>query len=78
MKLEKPTQQDYDNWIKDPSNWIWGMFYYNKKDDRILPPKRQEWMGFTTNFANRKSIAALFILLAFAGFVISFIYFKKH
>lgn len=50
--------------------WIWGIFYYNKEDDRILPPKRVPWMGWTVNFANWKSIVALVAMLAFFYFVI--------
>jgi uncharacterized membrane protein len=41
-----------------------GMFYYNKDDKRILPPKQNKWMGWTINFANPVSIFlfALFLL----------------
>ena len=57
----------------DPDNWIWGTFYYNKNDQRIFPPKRNKYMGWTINFANTKSILAfialiiLFPLLAFCA-----------
>ena len=44
-----------------------GIFYYNKEDKRIFPPKRIEWMGFTVNFANPKSV--LFSI----GFLLLFI-----
>lgn len=50
--------------------WIWGIFYYNKEDDRIFPPKRLPWMGWTVNFANSKSIAALVAMLIFFYFII--------
>ena len=50
--------------------WIWGIFYYNKEDDRIFPPKRLPWMGWTVNFANWKSIAALVAMLIFFYFII--------
>jgi uncharacterized membrane protein len=43
-------------WRKDPSNWIWGIFYFNKKDKRIFPPKRSRMMGLTINFANPYSV----------------------
>ncbi|MHC0442711.1 DUF5808 domain-containing protein [Flavobacterium sp. 3-210] len=59
MKSEKPTQEDYDNWHKDPSNWFLGCFYYNPKDKRLMPPKRIEWMGYTINFANPYSVMLL-------------------
>ena len=50
--------------------WIWGIFYYNKEDNRIFPPKRLPWMGWTVNFANWKSIAALVAMLIFFYFII--------
>lgn len=45
-----------DQWRNDPSKWILGVFYYNKDDKRIFPPKRIPWMGWTINFANPYSI----------------------
>jgi uncharacterized membrane protein len=76
-KQEKPSQETIDNWHKDPNNWILGIFYYNKTDKRIFPPKKIEAMGITTNFANPKSILALLVALAFFGMVIFFILNKK-
>jgi len=55
---------------KRDENWIWGIFYYNKEDDRIFPPKRIPWMGFTVNFANPKSILAFLMMMAFFGFIL--------
>lgn len=61
----------YDH--SNPENWIWGLFYYNKKDPRILPPKRNEWLGWTVNFANPKSVtiflAMIVLFLAFILFI---------
>ena len=59
-----------DNLGNNSGKWIWGIFYYNKEDNRIFPPKRIPWMGWTVNFANWKSIAALNAMLAFFYFVI--------
>ncbi|WP_426483896.1 DUF5808 domain-containing protein [Flavobacterium sp. 2] len=59
MKSEKPTQEDYNNWHKDPNNWFLGCFYYNPKDKRLMPPKRIAWMGYTINFANPYSVMLL-------------------
>jgi len=70
---QDPSKETLDKWNKDPNNWIWGIFYYNKEDKRIFPPKRIEDMGSTINFANQKSILALLIALAFFGMVIFFI-----
>ncbi|MFL5754277.1 MAG: DUF5808 domain-containing protein [Bacteroidia bacterium] len=52
----------------DPSNWIWGIFYYNKDDKRLFPPKRIPYLGWTVNFANPYSVLCmigLIILLVF-------------
>jgi len=53
-----------NNYGNDGANWIWGIFYYNKNDKRIFPPKRIPWMGWTVNFANWKSILALVVVIA--------------
>jgi len=66
---EKPTQETLDAWHNDPKNWKLGLFYFNKSDKRIFPPKRIQGMGWTVNFANPWSILsivgiiALFLLL---------------
>lgn len=36
---------------KDPGNWK-GLFYYNRKDPRLLVPKFDPSMGWTFNFAS--------------------------
>ena len=66
-----------DNLGNNSEKWIWGIFYYNKEDNRIFPPKRIPWMGWTVNFANWKSIAALIAMLAFFCFVVFMIYRSK-
>jgi len=73
----KPSQETQDQWSKDPKNWKWGVFYYNKADKRIFPPKRIPWMGWTINFANTKSILAFLIMLLFFLFVVNMIN-KNH
>ncbi|HKO75769.1 MAG TPA: DUF5808 domain-containing protein [Flavobacterium sp.] len=70
---ENPNQETLEKWTKDPKNWIWGIFYYNKEDQRIFPPKKNEGMGSTINFANPKSVLALLVALAFFGMVTFFI-----
>lgn len=47
----------------DSKFWKYGLFYYNKEDKRLFPPKRLKWMGWTINFANPYSILAFIILL---------------
>ncbi|MEI6682669.1 MAG: DUF5808 domain-containing protein [Bacteroidota bacterium] len=56
----KPDHDLYDTWHDDPSNWKLGLFYYNKLDKRIFPPKRIQGLGWTVNFANPRSY--LFLL----------------
>lgn len=48
----------------DPSYYKMGIFYYNKNDKRIFPPKRNPALGWTINFANPYSV------LAFVGAVL--------
>ena len=60
---EKISDETKRRWHQDPNNWVLGVFYYNKDDKRIFPPKRIPWMGFTINFANPLSVAVLFVLL---------------
>ncbi|MCX6152712.1 MAG: DUF5808 domain-containing protein [Candidatus Kapabacteria bacterium] len=72
---EKPSQQTKDEWHNNPSNWKLGIFYYNKSDPRLFPPKRIWWTGWTVNFANPFSILAL-IGLILAIFVLMY-FFKK-
>ena len=60
-----------NDWNSDEF-WIWGIFYYNKDDKRLFPPKRNPWMGYPTNFANPKSVLALFAFIVFLLGVIFF------
>ncbi len=61
----KPSKETLDEWHKDPNNWIFGIFYFNKKDKRIFPPKRNPMFGWTINFANPISIFSLLAIIAF-------------
>ncbi len=49
---QKPDKETLNRWHSDPANWRWGVFYYNKEDKRIFPPKRLAMFGWTVNFAN--------------------------
>lgn len=66
---ENPTPETQERWRQDPNNWIWGIFYYNKEDKRLLPPKRITIMGWTTNFANPKSVLFMIGIILFFVFV---------
>jgi uncharacterized membrane protein len=68
--VDFPDDNTSRQWRQDPDNWVWGMFYYNKLDPRIFPPKRHPELGFTVNFANPKSVAALIAALAFFSFIV--------
>ena len=61
--MKKPSKETLEQWHKDPNNWKCGMFYYNPEDERLLPPKRAAWMGWTTNFANSKSVALMIAIV---------------
>lgn len=75
---EKPSQETKEKWNQDPNNWIWGIFYYNKEDKRLMPPKRIPFMGWTVNFANSNSVLLfIFIMLLVILFIVFMIEFKK-
>jgi len=44
-------------------NWKFGIFYYNKDDKRLFPPKRNKFLGWTVNFANPYSILAMILVV---------------
>ena len=50
----------------DGSNYRYGIFYFNKNDNRVIVPKRTKFLGWTFNFANPLSyliIAALVVII---------------
>lgn len=73
----KPSKETLEKWSEDPKNWVWGMFYYNKEDQRLMPPKRIAEMGWTINFANYKSVLLFVGALLFFIFIMIMIT-KKH
>ncbi len=66
---EEPSEETLDRWHRDPDNWVWGLFYYNKEDSRIFAPKKIREMGFTINFANPNSVLSIVLILAFMVFI---------
>jgi uncharacterized membrane protein len=62
MNNNKPDKKTLDEWHANPANWKLGVFYYNKEDKRIFPPKRTKAFGWTVNFANPFSLA-IFLLV---------------
>jgi uncharacterized membrane protein len=56
MKAEKTQRELLENDYSDPNNWKLWIFYFNKNDKRIFPPKRYGLFGCTINFTNPISI----------------------
>lgn len=69
--MQDPSKEQIENWQKNPKNWILYLFYYNPDDKQVFPPKRiGTGFGWTTNFANFRSIMVLVIfLLVVFGFI---------
>jgi uncharacterized membrane protein len=65
-KKEQPNKEILDRWHDDPSNWKFGVLYFNKEDKRIFPPKRLKALGWTINFANPYSIVTLATIIVIA------------
>lgn len=68
---QEPSEETKRQWHQDSNNWILGIFYYNREDNRIFPPKRIAWMGWTVNFANPMSVSVLLIVLLLFIIVVS-------
>jgi len=66
-------QFENDRMINDPMNYKWGIFYFNRKDGRIVVPKRISGMGWTLNFGNIYAYILL-ILIIVAAILIGNIY----
>ena len=67
----KPKKEIYDEWHNDSSNWRMGIFYFNKKDKRIFPPKRIKYLGWTVNFANPYSVLTIVaVIILFIAIVV--------
>lgn len=68
--MNNPDKQKLEDWRTNPKYWkIFGLFYYNKEDDRLIVDKPNPNYGTTLNFAHRKSYIFLLIMFAFFGFV---------
>lgn len=65
-----PDKETAEKWKKDPNNWIWGLFYFNKDDKRLFVSKKIEWMGTTLNFANKNWIIHMVLFISFFSFVL--------
>ncbi len=46
MMKDKPSEETLRQWHADPNNWKFGIFYFNRADKRIFPPKKlRGWDG---------------------------------
>jgi uncharacterized membrane protein len=72
MNSNKPSKQQLAEWSTNPKNWVLGIFYFNKLDKRIFPPKRVKSFGWTINFANLKSIFSLLLIFFWIALFINF------
>jgi len=61
-------QNELDRMREDPDNYVWGFFYSNHKDPRVLVP-RKTGIGLSPNFANPYSYLLIIgiILLILIG-----------
>jgi uncharacterized membrane protein len=59
-------QNEPDRMRNETGNYKWGIFYYNPRDSRCFVPKRNQWMGWTLNFANPYSWLTLLGIVLFA------------
>ena len=68
--MKTPGKEIPEDWRTNPKYWkLFGLFYYNKEDYRLMVDKPNPNYGTTLNFANRKSYIFLFIMFTFFGFV---------
>jgi len=56
---------------QDINHWKMGVIYFNRKDSRVLVPKRVPTMGWTLNFANPR---VYLIIVAIASVIIGYNY----
>lgn len=75
--MENPSKVQQEEWFRNESYWKCGIFYFNKDDSRMFPPKRYQEVGCTINFANKKSIIGLILLLQAPIFALLFIFLRK-
>lgn len=64
----KENESQEEAYMDDDSNWILGMFYYNKKDPAFMIEKRVG-LGYTINFANKFSLILVLLVILFIIFM---------
>jgi len=53
----------------DPNNYIWGLFYFDPKDTRIILPKVNRMLGWTLNFGHPVTYLIIVAFIALLIFV---------
>lgn len=56
----------YDKDVDNPDNYIWSLFYFNKKDIRVIVPKRNRLLGWTLNFGRLNTYLLLISIVIIA------------
>ncbi|HOW39313.1 MAG TPA: DUF5808 domain-containing protein [Bacteroidales bacterium] len=64
MKSEE-TKEMENLMNKNPNNWK-GIFYFNRRDHRLVVPKRDPSLGWTLNFASPYTYLFLIAIIAIA------------
>lgn len=64
--MKSKTEKEIENTMnKNPNNWK-GIFYFNRKDYRLIVPKRDPSLGWTLNFASPYTYLFLIAIAAIA------------
>ena len=62
--MKTKAEKEIENTMnKNPNNWK-GIFYFNRKDYRLIVPKNNPYLGWTLNFASPYTYLFLGALLA--------------
>ena len=76
--MKTPNKETEDTWHKDPNNWVWGIFYYNKDDKRLFVDKKNPNLGATINFAHPKLYLFFVGMMCFFAFIVFMILMSKN
>lgn len=75
---QKPSEELLNQWHSDPDNWRLGIFYFNRKDKRIFPPKKIKALGWTVNFANPISVLSIVLIVVLVYVLSGWLDFTKR
>jgi uncharacterized membrane protein len=68
----KSERERLDSMSKNPANWK-GIFYFNRKDPRLVVPKLYSSMGYTFNFASPYAytiIVGIVLIIIISGYLL--------